>query len=158
MPYNGYTEQERVAKGKARARLLVGGTIPAHPSDCMLCGDPDVPVEGHSEDYSKPYRWEPPALYWLCRHCHRDKVHKRFFNPKLWRAFLAHVRRGGYARDLKDPSVAREFAQFRRALDAGRPFTLRPLRARDGLADTEWWDGLTLDPASLADPAFRPRA
>src|SRR5258705_7600014 len=102
MPYNGYTEKERRAKGRARKLLLRTGTIPDHPSDCMLCGDPVAPVEGHSEDYSQPYRWQPPELYWLCIHCHRDKLHKRFSNPNLWIAYLAHVRRGGYARELKD--------------------------------------------------------
>lgn len=157
MPYNGYTEKERRAKGEARAELLLSGVIPVHPSDCMLCGDPEVPVEGHSEDYSKPYLWQTPALYWLCRHCHRDKLHKRFSNPGLWKAYLAHIRRGGYARELRDPAIAREFAQFRAALKRGEAVSLRPIRSRPGLAVTEWWDRLTMDCTSLTDPAARPR-
>lgn len=158
MPYNGYTEKERRPKGDARARLLRNGTIRERPSDCMLCGDPEATVEGHSEDYSQPYLWEPPALYWLCRHCHRDKLHKRFFNPKLWKAYLAHVRRGGYARELSDATIAREFTQFRVALKEGKPATLRPLRDRPDLAACEWWDHLTIDRASLNDPAARLRS
>ena len=157
MPYNGYTEEERRAKGRERARLIQAGVLSTHPADCMLCGDPEVPVEGHSEDYSTPYRWEPPALYWLCVHCHRHKLHRRFLNPKSWRVYLAHIRRGGYARDLRDPVVANELAAFRRAMNQGKPAGLRVLRERKGLRDVEWWDTLTMDRASLDDPSARPR-
>jgi hypothetical protein len=158
MPYNGYSEKERNAKGRARAQLLRNGVIPAHPSDCMLCGDPDVPVEGHSEDYSEPYLWEPPALYWLCHHCHRGKLHRRFLKPSLWHAYLEHIRRGGYARDLKDPEIGKEFESFHTAQKRGNPGTLRQLRDRPGLRAEEWWDTLTMDAASLTDSRARPRA
>jgi len=157
MPYNGYSEKERNGKGRERARLLREGIIPARPADCMLCGDPNVPVEGHSEDYSVPYRWEPPALYWLCVHCHRHKLHRRFLSPESWEAHLAHVRRGGYARELKDRAIADEIAAFKRARKAGNTMTLRTLRARKGLGDIEWWDKLTMEKASLEDPLARPR-
>src|SRR6185295_5191989 len=79
---------------------------------CELCGDAEVPVEYHDEDYSLPYLWGPPALFSLCRHCHRDKLHKRFTRPMAWEAFLAHVRRGGYARDLRDPGTKAEVTAY----------------------------------------------
>lgn len=122
----------------------------------MLCSDPDTAVEPHSEDYSIPYRYEPPAMYWLCRHCHRDKLHKRFARPELWDAFLAHVRRGGYARDLiVDAEVRSEFARFRAARAQGESVELRQLRSRS--VTDAWWDRLSKDPNSLKDPRARPR-
>lgn len=157
MPYNGYSETERRAKGEERARLLRAGALPEHPSACMLCGDPDVPVEAHSEDYSVPYLWDPPAVYWLCVHCHRHKLHRRFLSPDTWRAFLAHVRRGGYASDLHDPAIAKEIAAYREALKNERLFELRALRPRPDMRDVEWWDALTMNKASLNDRRARPR-
>ncbi len=114
--YNGYGWAERNAKLRELKRLVALGEVPAACGPCQLCGDPDVPVEYHDEDYSKPYLWGPPALFALCRHCHRTKLHKRFAQPSAWMAFLDHVRRGGYARDLKVPSIRREVAQAQRLL------------------------------------------
>src|SRR5689334_10537327 len=106
--YNGYDWNERNAKLKElKERLLRGEQAPPQ-GPCELCGDPEVPVEYHDEDYSLPYRWTRPALYCLCRTCHRDKLHKRFARQSAWKAFLAHVRRGGYARDLNDEEVKKE--------------------------------------------------
>lgn len=154
--YNGYSDAERARKGREGVRGRANGTLKTYAGPCMLCNDPDVGVEPHSEDYSEPYRWDVPAVYWLCRHCHRSKLHGRFRNPSMWAAYKAHVRRGGYASDLKDPKVAREFAAYRRAVALNRPATLKLLRKRD-LRGQKWWDRLRLDEASLHDPKARPR-
>jgi hypothetical protein len=155
--YNGYSTQERHRKAQAGKTARKTGEVPAPRGPCSICGDPDVPVEYHSEDYSQPYRWVPPAMHTVCRHCHRDKLHKRFTNPDLWRAFQAHVRRGGYARDLIDPVVAAELKRYRRALRRGEPFVLRTLRPYSHQPGTEWWAGLSLDPETLTSPSARPR-
>ncbi|HXF25558.1 MAG TPA: hypothetical protein VN602_13610 [Gemmatimonadaceae bacterium] len=62
-PYNGYTGKEREAKLRAQHARVKRG-FPAHPpGPCSICQDPTAPVEAHSEDYSLPYLWEPPAEY-----------------------------------------------------------------------------------------------
>ena len=155
-PYNGYTGKEREAKLRAsHARVKRG--FPAHPpGPCSICADPSVPVEGHSEDYSLPYVWEPPAEYALCRTCHRDRLHKRFLKPDLWAAHKAHVRRGGYSSDVHKPEIVRELDAFRKAWRNGETIELRELRPRIMPADP-WWERVTTDPNSLTSPAARPR-
>jgi hypothetical protein len=156
--YNGYSDKERAASMAPMNRALRNGDIDPATNGCMLCGDASARLELHSEDYSKPYRWCPPAAYWLCRHCHRNKLHKRFASPDLWIAFLAHVRRGGYAADLKDRVTKRELDDFRAAVRAGnKPPALPILRTGRTFAEHEWWEQLTLDNASLRDPTARPR-
>jgi hypothetical protein len=156
--YNGYGPPERGAKFAELKRLLRTGEVPPASGPCMLCGDSELPVEYHSEDYAAPYKWTPPAMLCLCRHCHRDKLHKRFFKPDLWAAFVTHVRRGGYASDLKVRACQQEIAQYRAAHSAGRPIpvfrNLRPYRGHPG---SEWFATLRMDPESLRDPAARPR-
>lgn len=155
--YNGYDWGERNAKLKAlKARMARGELEPAQPP-CDLCGDPEVPVEYHDEDYSKPYLWGPPALFKLCRNCHRDKLHKRFTEPDAWKAFLAHVRRGGYARDLKDLAIKREVEAYQDSLAGGLSIELRLLRPYSGEPGAEWFASLSLDPVTLSGSAARPR-
>ena len=154
--YNGYSPRERSDKGHAGDLGRANGSVPSASGPCALCGDPDAAVEPHSEDYSLEYRWEPPALYSLCRHCHRNKLHKRFRDPLSWFIFKAHVRRGGYARDLKEPSIRRELPLFRRSVESGEPATLAPLRARR-LTGDEWWERLSVDPLTLTSVSARPR-
>lgn len=151
--YNGFSPNERDKKFKEYKLRLKNGTISPPTGPCALCGDPDVPVEHHSEDYGQPYIWEPPGLFELCRHCHRHKLHKRFADVALWHAYLTHVRRGGYARDLKDKSIMEEVAQCKRAIQQGKAFCLRPLRPYTKRIGHEWFAQLTMDPASLCDPS-----
>lgn len=66
--YNGYSDAERARKGAAGKKGRADGTLETYRGPCMLCGDPSAKVEPHSEDYSEPYRWTPPAVYWLCLH------------------------------------------------------------------------------------------
>jgi hypothetical protein len=153
--YNGYPEKQREAKYKVLQQLLRGGILTPPPGPCMLCGDPEILLEPHSEDYSDPFLWDPPAMYWLCRNCHRSKLHGRFRNPGLWTAFLAHVRRGGYAREWNEPSRQKEIRQFRAALKKGDVETLPMIRSRNVLDD--WWERLSTDPRALTSEWARPR-
>ena len=156
---NGYSDKERTGSIAPMNRALRNGEVTLAPNGCMLCGDPSARLELHSEDYSKPYRWSPPAAYWLCRHCHRNKLHKRFAAADLWIAFIAHVRRGGYAADLRGPVMRKQFDDFRAAVRAGsEPPVLRTLRTARIFAASEWWEQLALDKASLRDPSARARA
>lgn len=156
--YNGYGWGERNAKLRELKRLVARKELSMAAGPCQLCGDPHVPVEYHDEDYSQPYLWRPPALFALCRNCHRDKLHKRFLRPSAWRAFLAHVRRGGYARELKESSVKREVFAVQLALERGvEPPALPLLRPYQGVVGAEWFAMLSLDPAVTTPNAPRPR-
>ncbi len=155
--YNGYGPKERDAKYDVLIAAIAKAEVPAASGPCQLCGDPNAKVAYHSEDYSEPFRWLPPAMFALCRHCHLAKLHKRFSQPESWGAFLAHVRRGGYAADLRDPSIHKEVDLYKAALRAGRQATLgalRPYRTREG---GEWFASLRMDDASKRDRSARPR-
>lgn len=153
--YNGYSPAEREAKLREMARLRRRGEYTPLEGPCSLCADPHAPIEPHTEDYSQPYLWSPPAEFPLCRACHRTHIHKRFSNPLRWEAFKAHVS-GGYARDLKAPEVQREFKAFLHAAARGETIALRCLRDR-ALDGAEWWELLTCDPAALTSVSARPR-
>lgn len=157
--YNGYSPAERDAKYQVLMERIAIGEQPEAAGPCMLCGDPTSPVMYHDEDYSLPYLWESPALLVLCGNCHKDKLHKRFGRPPShWHAFIAHVRRGGWASDIaKDAEIRKEVDRYRRALEAGEPFELRSLRPYVGVVGEEWFANLRLDEASKTDPAARPR-
>lgn len=155
--YNGYSPQERTRHLKASKRLIAEGELAPATGPCDICRDPDAQVEYHSEDYARPFRWSPPATYVLCLHCHRDKLHKRFQRPELWAAFLAHVRRGGYARDLNNPTVRLEFEYYRWAVKQGKRAVLHQLRPYTKTSGKEWFAHLRMDLASLRDPTARPR-
>lgn len=156
--YNGYSPKERDAKFKNMKRFLSMGMLAPALGPCMLCGDPDVIVEYHDEDYGEPFLWVPPALLSLCRHCHRDKLHKRFRRNSAWYAYLAHVRRGGYARDLKNATIKKEVAVCCSAIEQGKEFALRTLRPYPFTVGEEWFANLRLDFESLIDPAARMRS
>jgi hypothetical protein len=155
--YNGYSAGDRDAKFKILKSLIRKGELPPATGPCMLCGDPDVKIEYHDEDYGEPYLWEPPALLALCRNCHRDKLHKRFSRHSAWHAFIAHVRRGGYARDIKDKAIKKEVDAYRAAIDKGESISLGQLRPYNRKIGDEWFADLRMDLESLADPSARPR-
>lgn len=155
--YNGYSSKERDVKFKALKRHVARGELSPAAGPCALCGDPDVPVEYHDEDYGEPFIWGAPALLALCRHCHRDKLHKRFWRHSAWQAYLAHVRRGGFARDLKELTVKKELAVCRAAIERGESFSLQVLRPYRNVIGEEWFASLRMDPESLSDPKARPR-
>src|SRR6185369_16030062 len=149
--YNGYSPRERGDKLKAMKHALSRGELLPAQGPCALCNDPEVPVEYHDEDYGAPFIWRAPAMYALCRNCHRDKLHKRFWRHTAWLTFLAHVRRGGYARELADPAVKIELKLLSQALERGESFTLRQIRPYPHTAGDEWFSRLRLDPESLTD-------
>ena len=155
--YNGYSPKERDDKFKVMKRLIAKGEVPPASGPCALCGDPETPVEYHDEDYGEPFIWNAPALLCLCRNCHRDKLHKRFWRHSAWLAYIAHVRRGGYARDLKDRDVKKEFDVCRAAIERGEPYTFRKLRPYQPTIGAEWFANLRMDPESLSAPSARPR-
>jgi len=147
--YNGFTGKERAANGAALLEAIRSGAIPAPSGACSLCGDPDAKVDYHSEDYAQPYSWSPPAAYVVCISCHRNKLHKRFADPLKWEAYKEHVRRGGYASDLKKPDVAKEFDAYVLSRRSGRPAQLCQLRPHPHQAGSQWWEKLE----SIRDPA-----
>jgi len=155
--YNGYSWTERYNKYRELERKIASREQRPPQGPCALCGDPEGDFEYHDEDYSLPYLWTEPALYVLCRHCHRHKLHQRFSRPVLWQAFLAHVRRGGYASDLKDPTVKKEIAACCKAIKEGRKPNLPMRRPYTRMIGEEWFARLHLDRGSLTDPGARPR-
>jgi hypothetical protein len=152
--YNGYSPLERKNKHAQLKRLMAAGEASCATPPCQLCGDPDTPVEYHSEDYSKPYIFLQHAL---CRACHRTWLHKRFSKPFAWEAFKAHLRRGGYARETSIPSIKRELKAAQDAARTGNTVALARLRPRK-LTGAEWWEGLGTDRGSLRGFDARPRA
>lgn len=140
--YNGYTPQQRDKKFKQLKALIASGTIPTASGRCDLCSDPDSPVEYHDEDYGEPFVWTPPALYCLCLHCHRIKLHQRFARPDAWHTFVAHVRRGGYASDLKNPEIKRELKKYRMLSKRNEKSSLVQLREYRYLGEREWFVNL----------------
>ena len=159
--YNGYTGKERDDKFEVMKRKIANGDIPPPSGSCELCGDSGVELEYHDEDYSQPYSWARPAAYMLCKHCHIQKIHGRFRHPNHWKAFLAHVRRGGHASDLygpiANPELKREFDACCEAIKAGRTHELSPLRAYQHEIGREWFANLSLDQEVMEDRSSRPR-
>jgi hypothetical protein len=153
--YNGYTSQERNRKLRASYKIFPNRSHPYYKGPCHMCGDPDSPVEPHSEDYSEPYLWERPAEYALCKTCH-GRLHKRFKAPHAWEAYKVHVHRGGYGSDLKSPPVARQILNLAKSLQSsGSAFPLPPLRQPSSAE--AWWDFLSIDPEALTAPWARAR-
>jgi hypothetical protein len=160
--YNGYSWPERMAKFKEMERRLEARTLAKPSGPCRLCGDPggsdtSVIFEYHDEDYSVEYRWTEPAAYVLCRDCHIYRLHQRFARPQAWLAFLAHVRRGGYARETKDSSVREELTRYRKAQKNGKTLPLRELRPYQQTVGQEWFARLQMDAVVMTDRAARPR-
>lgn len=155
--YNGYSWPERIELLVEWKRLVAAGELAPPSGPCDICGDPDSSVEPHSEDYSKPYRWTPPAAYALCPYCHRTQLHGRFRRPELWTVFLAHVRRGGYASDLQDATIRFEYECYRSGVKRDHHAPLRQLRPYLAIPGEEWFARLRMDIGSLRDPAARPR-
>jgi hypothetical protein len=155
--YNGYSPQERDEKYKALLSLISKGKLEKAKAPCDLCNDPDVAVEYHDEDYGKPYLWTRPALLCLCRHCHRYKLHKRFKNKFNWFTYIAHIRRGGYAKDLKDKEIMKELKSYAKAMTHNRNYELKQLRTYKHEIGKEWFANIRMDIESLTDPKARLR-
>lgn len=154
--YNGYTARERDKKFQEYKRLKALGLSIPQVGPCQLCNDPSVPVEPHSEDYSLPYLWGPPAEYMICRSC-QSWLHKRFKQPAVWAQFKDHLRRGGFAREFASPAVRAERAAAARAAEQGVVYDWQPWEGRTARAGMDWWEHLTVSPDSLTSATARAR-
>jgi hypothetical protein len=152
--YNGYSSVERNRKLRQSKRQFPNRSHPCYQRPCHMCGDPDADVKPHSEDYSVPYLWEPPAVYALCKPCHY-RIHTRFARPSSWLAYKLHLRRGGYGSDNKG-RIGREVTRLAKTIASGKRFELAHLREKN-FTGSEWWERLSTDPRMLADRAARPR-
>ena len=158
--YNGYSGKERMTKYYDMQRRIASRELQPKGS-CEICGDSGEDLEYHEEDYSKPYSWVKPEAYIVCKHCHIQKIRKRFQYPDRWKAFLAHARRGGHASDLygktANPELRREFEACCEAIKVGRTYVFRPLRNYSQDAGNEWFANLSLDQEAMKNRASRPR-
>lgn len=163
--YNGYTWKQRESILRALAHLEPKSALRAYMQSkgpCEICGDPGDPShrvrQCHSEDYSPPYLFSPPATYIVCNVCH-SRLHKRFpdenGHPSDWKVYLAHLRSGGYGREFTLHSLEKRWA-WRAQIEAGESITLTSKRSRK-ITGQEWWQTLSLDPESLKAPWARPR-
>ena len=166
-PYNGYTWKEREEILHELKRLRQKGDLEQlayllSKGPCEICGDPgdpDPPTQWHSEDYSPPYRFSPPATFIICATCHL-RLHKRFPNssgkPTDWLLFQAHLRSGGYGREFTKLYSKKRRDAWQTQIEAGDSVTLPSQRQRQ-LSGAEWWQTLTLDRESLIAAWARPR-
>lgn len=152
--YNGYTPNERSKKLRALHATYPGRSHPYYHCECHVCGDPTAKVAPHGEDYAEPYLWERPAVYAVCQTCH-GRLHKRFADPLGWASYKLHIHRGGFGSDLKIASIKRELLAAKAMLQNGTVLVLKVLRVKT--ASNDWWDQLSVDPATLADTKARPR-
>lgn len=162
--YNGYSWKQREEILRAHKRLAPNDPQLAYirsKGPCEICGDPGDPghpPQWHSEDYSRPYLFSPPATFILCNVCHA-RIHKRFPDesgkPSDWKVFLVHLRSGGYGREFVG-HPRRERLEWQAQIDAGETIT-PPSRRQRELTGQEWWQTLSLDPESLEAPWARPR-
>lgn len=154
--YNGYDWKQREAILKAYRQGAAGPGFTFVGKPCGLCGDPERPgSEWHSEDYSEPFLFEPPATYPVCKACH-GRLHKRFNRPASeWEFFCRHLEAGGYGREFTSNFTAAQRAAMTAALERGEPVELA--RVRDPATTSAWWRELTLDPESLHAAWSRPR-
>ena len=154
--YNGYDWAQRAKILRAIKRGEAGPGFGTAARPCGMCGDSDRPPNNwHSEDYSEPFLFAPPATFPLCNACH-GRLHKRFANPNAeWELFCRHIEAGGYGREftrMDSPASRRKMCA---AIEEGQPVACQPIRER--LAYTLDCRDLTLDPESLYAPWARPR-
>lgn len=163
--YNGYSWNQREQILHAQKRIAPDDPRLSYmqsTSPCEICADPgnsDHPVnQWHSEDYSRPYLFSPPATFIVCNVCHL-RLHTRFPDKdgkvSDWKVYLAHLGSGGYGREFTTHSRKERLA-WQAQLDAGEAITLVGKRPRK-LTGREWWQTLSLDPESLNAPWARPR-
>ena len=154
--YNGYNWNQRAKILRALKRGDAGPDFSFANRPCAMCGDPDRPPGNwHSEDYSEPFLFEPPATFPVCNACH-SRLHKRFARPAAeWELFCRHLEAGGYGREFTILHSAAQRRALSAALELGEDVDLDPIRER--LSITLDCRILTLDPESLEAPWARPR-
>lgn len=157
--YNGYSPKQRAANLRAYHGHVRRGEYSAvshvhRGGPCDLCGDPQA-EQWHSEDYSEPFRFEPPASYKICRVCHLSWLHQRFRKPVGWHAFLMHVREGGFGRNFSKRSP-RERTEWEARIRRGE-VDLGGSSGRTEAQQARWWERLSTDPITLIAAWARPR-
>jgi hypothetical protein len=145
MTYNGWTPKERQTLQDALNRLHAQGLHPGTEGPCQLCGDADIRVKPHSEDYSAPYSFKAPAMYAICGSCHWH-LHARFNDPERWAEFLHHVKRGGYGQEFSTPKVMKERKACRKAKLNGWIYKWHLTPGRVIRRGGHWWLKLSMDP------------
>jgi len=156
LSYNGYDSRWRNRILRAYHRGEAGPDFTLVGKVCALCGDPDrKATEWHSEDYSEPFLFEPPATYPMCSSCH-GRLHKRFDQPvEHWQLFRLHVLGGGYGREFTKLYSKGERDRLAAGLATGEQIALPTIRPR--LSTDDWWLDLSLDPESREAAWARPR-
>ena len=156
-PYNGYPWKERLGILDEFKRKKREGGFQFESRPCDMCGDTECPPDSwHSEDYSEPYRFDPPATYLVCRVCHL-RIHKRFSEPREnWLLYLAHLRSGGWGREFTKLNSLDQRRTWAHDLSTGRGVAI-PMIRQKSLTGLEWWEQLTLDVESLIAAWARPR-
>lgn len=154
--YNGFSPEERLELHWALLDAMEVGRIPYPTGPCALCGQTRGPVVYHSEDYGTPYVFAPPAMYAICRSGH-SLIHMRFRFPKSWEAFREHLRQGGACAAWARRRRRRQSSQLLEVRVSLSPCEGTRLLPLHGLIRDEWWEHLTLDPASLMARWARPR-
>ena len=157
--YNGYSWKEREAILHEQKRLEKQGNIEPlsylkKNPPCDVCADPKA-NGWHSEDYSLPFLFKPPASFAVCTACHL-RLHKRFQAPHEWQVFLAHLSSGGYACEFTALYSKKQRDTWAAEVQVGKVPTLPKIRTR-ALSGTEWWLRITLDRESLQAAWARPR-
>ena len=147
-PYNGYSATQRMDKYREYRRLKQLRKHVPEVGPCQLCGDPHAKVGPHTEDYSLPYKWLPPAEFMVCRSCH-GWIHMRYRRPDDWMDFKSHVARGGYGTEFSTSRVQTERLRSAECRARKLKFTWPTISGRKAHRNDEWWNDLSLEPGPL---------
>lgn len=99
MPYNGFSDQRmQEARRWYKAVRKAGGGH--NHFVCIACLRRGGTVDGHTEDYSKPFG-ERIGEHALCFPCH-TAVHLRFRFPDAWDRYRRNIRNGIRYSDTTD--------------------------------------------------------
>ena len=145
--YNGYSPDEREAMG--RARLKSEAPVSATTPPCAIClvYDPST-IQTHAEDYmTAVHVGTSRRLSHLPTMSFAVAWPLPVFGP--WSVHREFVRDGWYGHEITTTILSR-------AVKSGVvPTCLDPARPKRPSTEADWWDVLTLDPASLRDPGMR---
>jgi len=97
--YNGYSDK-RISEARKWYRDVRKAGGGHNHVVCVACLRRHGSVEGHTEDYSKPFG-SHIAEHALCFPCH-TAVHARFRFPDAWTRYCRQIRGGGQYSDTTD--------------------------------------------------------